>query len=233
MVDRNILNSKAFVWIDRPSSVERQVVDPDGAVSGVNGNTRLTSATGIVLLALLALEGVTILSVRQMITLHIYVGILLLGPVVLKAGSTMYRFARYYSGATSYVKKGPPHPVLRILGPFVILSSFALLGTGITLIFLSPEHSDLMVTLHQTAFWIWVVLMTVHVVGPLVGAASQSLAEVRHSLRGGAAAGRRWRFALIALALVLGVGGATILLPHAAPWTTQTFDRHGPQRPGG
>jgi hypothetical protein len=89
-----------------------------------------------------------------------------------------------------------------------------------------------MLTLHQTAFWIWVVLMTVHVLGHFAGAASQSFAEIRNSLRGRAAARRRWRFALIALALVLGVGAATILLPHATAWTTHTFDRHGPQRPG-
>ncbi len=107
----------------------------------------------------------------------------------------------------------------------------ALLGTGVTLIFLGP-HSDLMLTLHQTAFLIWVVLMTVHIVGHIVGAAIQSFAEIQNSLRGGAAGGRRWRFALIALALVLGVGAATILLPHATSWTNQTFDRHGPQRPG-
>lgn len=233
MADRNILDSKALAWIDRPRRVERPAVEADGSVPGVNGNSRLTSATGMVLLALLAVEGVTILSVRQMITLHIYVGILLLGPVLLKVGSTMYRFARYYRGETSYVKNGPPHPVLRILGPFVILSSLALLGTGVTLVFLGAQHSDVMLTLHQTAFWVWVVLMTIHVVGHIVGAATVSVAEVRNTLRGKAAAGRRWRFALIALALVLGVGGATILTPHATSWTTRTFERHGPQRPGG
>ena len=74
-----------FGWIARPT------VDPvlggdaaDNSISGVEGNSRLTSATGIVLLALLAVEGVTILSVRQMITLHIFVGVLLLGPVLLQ-----------------------------------------------------------------------------------------------------------------------------------------------------
>lgn len=233
MVNRNIWDSKVLAWVDRSSTVERPVIDTDDPVSGVNGNSRLTSATGMVLLALLAVEGVTILSVRQMITLHIYVGILLLGPVLLKTGSTTYRIARYYRGATSYVRKGPPHLVLRILGPFVIVSSLALLGTGITLIFLGPQHSDLMLTLHQTAFWIWVVLMTVHIIGHIAGAAVQSVAEIQNTLRGRAAAGRRWRFALIALALVLGVGAATILIPHATLWTDQTFDRHEPQRPGG
>ena len=226
------LDPKLVAWIDRPSTVERpDLGDPETA--GVSGNSRLTSATGMVLLALLAVEGVTILSVRQMITLHIYVGILLLGPVLLKSGSTIYRFTRYYRGSPPYVKKGPPHPVLRILGPLVILSSLALLGTGVTLIFLGPEHSDLMLTLHQTSFWIWVVLMTVHVVGHVVGAATTSWSEVRNRLRGRAAARRRWRFGALVLALALGVGAATILLPHATTWTNRTFDRHGPFRPGG
>lgn len=233
MVDRSMLASKMWNWIDRPSTVGRPVSDAEGVASGVDGNSRLTSATGVVLLALLAVEGVTILSVRQMITLHIYVGILLLGPVLLKSGSTMYRFVRYYRGAPAYLKKGPPHPVLRILGPFVILSSLALLGTGITLIFLGPQRSDLMLTLHQTAFWIWVVLMTIHVVGHVVGAATTSWAEIRNSLRGRAAARRRWRFALIGLSLALGVCAASILLPHATSWTNQAFERHGPQHAGG
>jgi hypothetical protein len=229
MIDRKMLDWKVLDWIDRPSTV---AVDADQE-SGVSGNSRLTSATGIVLVALLAVEGVTILSVRQMITLHIYVGVLLLGPVLLKTGSTMYRFARYYRGVPSYVKKGPPHPLLRILGPFVIASTLALLGTGIVLIFLDPQRSDLMLTLHKVTFFIWVVLMTVHVVGHIVGAAGISWAEIRTCLQGRAAVRRRWRFALIALALVLGVGAATILLPHAMPWTAQPFQQHGPQRSGG
>lgn len=233
MIDRKLLDSKALDWIDRPAAVDHLVAGEDGGVSGVSGNSRLTSATGILLVALLAVEGVTILSVRQMLTLHIYVGVLLMGPVLLKTGSTMYRFVRYYRGAPSYVKKGPPHPLLRILGPFVIVSTLALLGTGIALIFLDPQRSDLMLTLHKVAFFIWLVLMTVHVLGHIVTAAGTSWAEVRNSLRGRAAVRRRWRFALIALALVLGVGAATVLLPHAAPWTTQTLGHHGPQRAGG
>lgn len=225
------LNPKLLSWIDRPSTVDRpDSMDP--AMSGVNGNSRLTSATGMVLLALLAVEGVTILSVRQMITLHIYVGVLLVGPVLLKTGSTMYRFTRYYRGAPAYVRKGPPHPVLRSLGPLLVLASLGLLGTGVTLVFLGPQRSDLMLTLHQTAFWIWVVLMTVHVVGHIIGAATTSWSEVRSTLRGTEAARRRWRFGVLVLALALGVGAATILLPHATSWTNRPAGQHGQFRPG-
>ena len=103
-------------WIATPIVGEADPVDDPDASPGVEGNSRLTSATGMVLLVLLAVEGVTILSVRQMITLHIAVGVLLLGPVLLKTGSTMYRFTRYYTGAPSYRRKGPPHLLLRVSG---------------------------------------------------------------------------------------------------------------------
>ena len=43
----------------------------------------------MVLLVLLAAEGVTILSVRRLLTLHFFVGMLLIGPVVLKVCSTV------------------------------------------------------------------------------------------------------------------------------------------------
>jgi len=105
-----------------------------GATGSVEGNERLTAMSGAVLLVLFAVEGVTILSLRQMLTLHFFVGMLLLGPVVLKIASTAYRFARYYTGAAPYLRKGPPAPLLRLLGPVVALTTGAVLATGIALI---------------------------------------------------------------------------------------------------
>ena len=209
-------------WIATPlvESAEPAAESTDGT-TGVEGNTRLTAATGMVLFVLLAIEGVTLLSVRQMITLHVFVGVLLLGPVLLKSGSTLYRFVRYYGGTPAYTAKGPPHPLLRVLGPFVILSSLALLGTGVGLIFLGTNGSGWLLTAHQTCFWIWVALMTVHVLGHLWEAAGTAWTELRASLRGRAARARRWRYAAIVTALVIGVGAATMLLPTAAPWTSR------------
>jgi hypothetical protein len=196
------------------------------AVDGVAGNTRLTSATGLLLLVLLAMEGVTILSVRQMITLHIFVGVMLLGPVLLKSGSTFYRFVRYYSGSSTYQRKGPPAPLHRVLGPVVVLSSLALLGTGLALIFVGAQGSGWLLTTHQTCFWVWVVVIAVHLLGHLWEAAVTAWIEIRGSLSGRAAARRRWRFIAIAIALVLGVGAATSLMPTAASWTTRPAEQH-------
>lgn len=205
-------------------------ITPVDAGAGAEGNARLTSTTGALLLVLLAVEGLTVLSVRQMITLHVFVGVLLIGPVLLKSGSTLYRFARYYTGAAAYRAKGPPHPVLRILGPVVIISSLAVLGTGIALLTVDPSRSDVLLTAHKVSFAIWIAVTTVHVLGHLRAAALTSLAELRRPPSTPAARRRRMRLALITLALILGVAAATALLPAAAPWTTitTTHDQHRP-----
>ena len=108
---------------------------------GVEGNSRLTSANGMVLLVMLAVEGVTILDVRSMLTLHIFLGIMIVPPVLLKSATALYRFAKYYRGAEPYVRKGPPHIVLRALGPLVVLTSLALLGTGVGLLAVHPTRT--------------------------------------------------------------------------------------------
>jgi len=73
---------------------------------GAEGNERLTALTGLVLLVLFAAEGVTILSVRGLLTLHFFLGMLLIGPVALKACSTIYRFVRYYAGGRRVSAQG-------------------------------------------------------------------------------------------------------------------------------
>ena len=45
---------------------------------GIDGNERLTALSGAVLLVLLAAEGVTILSIRSMLSAHVFIGVLLI-----------------------------------------------------------------------------------------------------------------------------------------------------------
>ena len=68
-------------------------------LDGAEGNERLTAMTGAVLLIGLAVECYTILRIGRLLTLHVFLGMLLLGPVVLKAGSVLPRFVRYFTGA--------------------------------------------------------------------------------------------------------------------------------------
>jgi hypothetical protein len=182
--------------------------------AGVESNTRLTSATAMVLLVMLAVEGYTILDVQGMITLHVFLGIMLVGPVLLKTATTMYRFVRYYQGKPAYVRKGPPHMVLRVLGPVVILSSLAVLGTGIGLLAVHSRDGGALLTLHQASFIVWVAAMTIHVLGHIQEAAVTSWRDLRRS-----STQRPSRAIALVLALLIGLGGATVLLPHASQWT--------------
>ncbi len=134
---------------------------PD-VTGGAEGNARLTAATGAVLLVLFAAEGVTILAVRQLLTLHFFFGMLLIGPVLLKICSTGYRFVRYYTGAAEYRRKGPPAPLLRLLGPFVIVLSAAVIGTGVMLAY-AGRNIGPWLFLHKATFVLWFGAMTIHV----------------------------------------------------------------------
>ena len=50
---------------------------------------------------------------------------LLIPPVALKLASTGYRFWHYYRGSPAYVLRGPPHLLLRLLAPLVVVSTLA------------------------------------------------------------------------------------------------------------
>jgi hypothetical protein len=193
------------------------------AEEGVEGNSRLTASNGMVLIVLLAIEGVTILDVRGMLTLHIFLGLMLIPPVLLKSATTMWRFGKYYRGDDAYHRKGPPHPVLRVLGPIVILSSLALLGTGVGLLAVTPNEDSALLTLHQASFIVWVSVTTLHVLGHIVEASVASWHEVA---RRSAPRGRKVRFAVVALTLLAGVGTGAALLPVAHPWTSAHFHHH-------
>src|SRR5438067_2101767 len=77
-------------------------------IGGTEGNERLTATAGVLLLVLFAVEGATLLSIRSFLTLHIFIGMVLIPPVLLKLAATGYRFARYYTGHVPYHTKGPP-----------------------------------------------------------------------------------------------------------------------------
>ncbi|HXX89281.1 MAG TPA: hypothetical protein VEI83_03540, partial [Acidimicrobiales bacterium] len=114
-----------------PGDGERRTAHAD---RGVEANARLTAAAAVVLFVLLALEGFTILGVRQLLTPHVFIGMLLIPPVIVKIASTSYRFARYYLGDPAYRRKGPPPLLLRLLGPLVVVLTLVVLASGVALL---------------------------------------------------------------------------------------------------
>src|SRR5579863_9418748 len=95
--------------------------DSDPSMEGPLANARLTGALAAVLLVLLGAEGVTVLSIHRLLAPHVFIGMMLIPPVVAKIGSTLYRFVRFYRGSEPYRRKGPPPVLMRLLGPFVVV----------------------------------------------------------------------------------------------------------------
>jgi hypothetical protein len=77
-------------------------------IGGTEGNERLTATTAAVLLVLLAVEGATLLSIRSLLSVHVFIGMLLIPPVLLKLASTGYRVACYYASRREYRQKNRP-----------------------------------------------------------------------------------------------------------------------------
>lgn len=187
---------------------------------GTDGNEQLTTVTGAILIVLLAVIGFTIPQLRQFISVHLFVGMLLIGPVLLKMASTGYRMIRYYSGNSAYRAKGPPELVLRLIGPIVVLTTVVVFATGVVLLFAGPNHRDPWLMLHKVSFIVWVVFMSLHVLGhlPAVGRAL-GIGRTGDEPLAGATAGAAGRWIAIAGALVAGLVLAIVLIPDFAAWS--------------
>ena len=204
---------------DERSRTQRRADD------GVEANARLTASGAAVLLVVLAVEGGTILRIRELISPHVFLGVLLIPPVLVKMASTGYRFARYYLGAPAYRRKGPPPILLRLLGPVVVILTAVLLASGVALLLASPAWSQPLLFVHKASFVLWFLAMTVHVLGHLAEVARLAprdwLRRARRDVRG--AGSRQW---LIAGSLVAGVLLGLAMLSRVGPWLAAAHGGH-------
>ena len=74
----NEASTAPAIGADPPASLRSRLIG-----GGTDGNELLTSLTGAVLIVLLAVIGVTILQMRPLLSVHLFVGMLLIGPVAL------------------------------------------------------------------------------------------------------------------------------------------------------
>jgi hypothetical protein len=187
-----------------------------GRTGGTTGNEILTTATAAILVLLLVAEGVTVLDVHGLLRPHMFLGVVLIGPVLLKLGSTGYRFARYYAGTRPYREKGPPAIALRLLAPVLVAATIAVIATGVGLLVLGHQ-SDLLLLAHKASFIVWGAVFAIHFLA--------YLPRLLRSLRSDWTASRRvavpgagLRAMLMAAALGGGVALALAALPLMTSW---------------
>jgi hypothetical protein len=190
---------------------------------GAVGNARLTGSTGVVLFFMLAAEGVTVVFIRPLLSTHVFIGSMLIPPVALKLSSTGYRFVRYYTGDPPYRAAGPPAPLLRAIGPLTVVTSIAVLASGVALVAVGPDQDHVLLPIHKASFVIWFAAMTVHVLGHLLRAPKLALADLRRapSSEGRDVAGTAWRRSMIVASLIVGVAVGAYAVSQIGPWYNQ------------
>lgn len=193
---------------------------------GTEGNEQLTAIVAVVLTLLLLVIGVTILRIRQLIWPHLFVGMLLIGPVVAKLGSTGYRFVRYYARTPEYVRRGPPDLYLRLSAPLLVLMTVAVFVTGVVLLFLGPGDRGNWVEIHKVTFIVWGAMFAIHFLGHLPEMPRMLSASVRRYGAGGTP-GDSGRWITLVGALIAGLVLAVVLIPDFHSWTAAgAFPHH-------
>jgi hypothetical protein len=203
--------SKIFSLVVNGRGRGRERLNPDG-------NERLTAAVGLVLLVLTIVElGTILFGLRQFLSLHVFVGLVLIPPVLLKLASTGWRFGRYYTGSEPYRLKGAPELVMRLLAPLLVAATVVLFASGVAMGILHGHALVIARRLHGPASVLWMLLIGVHVLvylrRALISSKQDFTAASRASVRGA-----RGRTYLLAFAIVAGVVAGAATLPVQRHW---------------
>jgi hypothetical protein len=201
---------------------------------GVEANARLTGTTGLVLAVLFVLEGLTVPFIFRFLSWHIALGLLIIPPLAVKLASTSWKFSRYYLGDPRYRRAGPPHPLLRALGPVLLVSTVVLMGSGVALWLNGPTNDLLLLHVHQASFVIWFACVAVHFVSHfyravrLAAGDSRDAQSDRPAVRGARSdrpvlRGARLRRRTVAFAFVAGVALAAYGHTVATGWSHLVF----------
>lgn len=186
--------------------------------SAVVGNERMTALVGAVLLVLILIELVSAAILRVLLSVHIFVGMLLVGPLAVKIGSTFYRFLRYYTRSPAFVRRGPPRLVLRVLAPLLIATTLVVIGSGIGLVALGPRSAGPLLPLHGFSTLIWLPLLAIHVFAYIWRVPRLVADDWSNPSGRSLVPGRGRRLGVNFGVLMLGVLAAILLLPVATPW---------------
>lgn len=232
--------------LPRPNPIAAVVADSLGRghredpiepnTGGPAGNARLTGWLGMLALVVVAAELVTLLNVNGWMAWHAGIGVVLTAIVLLKVASTGWRMVRYYFGSAPYVAAGPPPLLLRLLGPFVVLSSLGVLGTGFALIALGRRSSEQTlfsvvgqavspVTLHQGFFILFGVFVGLHILARVVPSAVLISGRSRLGAARTSVPGRAARFGILMGGMVAALVAVTLVLPTVTDWNHHLFDR--------
>ncbi len=183
-----------------------------------DGNERLTATVGLVLIVLALVELATLLfGLQHFLSLHVFVGLVLIPPVLLKLTSTGWRFTRYHTRNEAYRLRGEPQLAMRLLAPLLVASTVVLFASGVAMGVLHGRSLDIARQLHGPSSVILLLVVGVHVFVYLRRAVISANEEVAHASRA-SVGGARGRTYLLVGAVVAGLAVAMGALPAQHHW---------------
>jgi hypothetical protein len=153
---------------------------------------------------------------------------LLIPPVLLKLGSTGWRFARYYTRDPQYLRRGPPLLPLRLMAPLVVAATLAVFASGVALLVAGPA-GGVLVGLHKASFVVWLVVTGIHVLAHLRAVPGLVAADWRGRAVPPEARvpGTLSRRLLLAATIAAGAVLAIATVRYAQPWVHWFGGAHG------
>jgi hypothetical protein len=97
----------------------------------------------------------------------------------------------------------------------VVLSSLAVLASGVWLLLAGPSSRDTVLPIHKVSFIVWLGVTGVHVLGHVLRLPPTLSAEYGHGKR---APGWAVRQAALVVALAAGLALAVVMEPHYGAW---------------
>jgi ABC-type Na+ efflux pump permease subunit len=191
-----------------------------------DGNERLTAAIGAILVVLTLVEIATLLlGLHSFLSVHVFVGLVLLPPVAVKLATTGWRFARYYTLNEAYREKGAPQILMRLLAPILVLATVVLFGSGVAMGFTHGEALRIARRLHGPSSVVWLIAIGLHVLVYGLRALHAIAADLAARSRA-AVAGARLRAAVVGITIVAGVAVGLATLPVDHDWLHLSGHHH-------
>ncbi|MFD1676365.1 hypothetical protein [Alicyclobacillus fodiniaquatilis] len=185
--------------------------------SSVVRNERMTAIAGTILFILIVTQLIITANLHALLSVHIFVGVLLSGPIVIKMFSTGFKFVRYYTRNPIFVKSGTPNIWLRLLAPFLVLMTLLVFISGFSLAIIGPTHMGLFFTIHAASVAIWLPLVAVHIYAHIRRATRVTFSDLRQhtSFR---VKGRNGRLGINLAGLIMGAIAAMVMIPVSETW---------------
>ena len=194
------------------NAINRKDIHDEEKRFPIERNKRITAIAGTVLFVLIIAELVVTMNLEGLRSQHIFIGVLLAGPLVVKMCSTGYRFFRYYTKSPEYVRSGPPNILLRILAPVLVVITILLFISGFGLAFGGDAYEGLFHTIHEVSVTLWLPLLAVHIYA-YIRKATGLIANDWTSKSKYRVPGREGRLGINVAALILSGIAAIILTP--------------------